>query len=271
MRPEALSPLVSRILVSVLALPLVLGMVYLGGWALFALALAAALVALHEYAELIRPLRPLVLGAYVGATAMLLGAELGGVDWMLAGLLLSVLVTFVLQGLAWTRQPATVAIGSTVLGTAWIGFGLGFLLLIRELEHGLLALITILLAVFAADTFAYFAGRLVGRHRMTPVLSPGKTWEGFAVGTLAALTVAFFALYEDRGTFLTIWQSLVLGGVVAVAGAAGDLFESALKRDMQVKDTGRLLGAHGGVLDRIDSLLFVAPAAYYTLAAFGHA
>ncbi len=268
---ETLSPLVSRVLVSIVALPIVLGFVYLGGWALFGLALAAALAALHEYAELVRPLRPLVLGAYLGAAAMLLGALLGGVQWLLGGFLAAVLITFVLQGLAWTRQPATVAIGSTVLGTAWIGFGVAHLLLIRDLDQGLLAIYTVLLAVFAADTFAYFAGRLVGRHRMTPVLSPGKTWEGFVAGTIAALAVAFFALYEDRETFLTIWQSLVLGGVVAVSGALGDLFESALKRDMHVKDTGRLLGAHGGVLDRVDSLLFVAPASYYTLVALGHA
>ncbi len=102
-------------------------------------------------------------------------------------------------------------------------------------------------------------------------MSPGKTWEGFVAGTIAAIAVAFFALYEDRDTYLEIWQALVLGGVVAIAAALGDLFESALKRDMQVKDTGRLLGGHGGVLDRVDSLLWAAPAAFYLLLAFGHA
>lgn len=264
------SGLLSRVLVSVVALPLVLGLVYLGGWALFGLAVAAALVALHEYAELIRPLRPLVLAAYLGTGTMLAGALLGGLDWLLAGFLASVVLAFVLQGVAWTRQPATVAIGSTVLGAAWIGFGLGHLLLIRDLDQGRLAIFTVLLAIFAADTFAFFAGRLVGRHRMAPVMSPAKTWEGFVVGTLAAMAVAFFAIYEDRDTFLSIWQSLVLGLVLALAGAVGDLFESAIKRDMQVKDTGRLLGAHGGMLDRIDSLLFAAPAAYYLILAFGH-
>jgi phosphatidate cytidylyltransferase len=124
--------------------------------------------------------------------------------------------------------------------------------------------------VWASDTLAFFAGRLVGRHKLAPVMSPRKTWEGFVAGTAAAVAVAFFALYEDRETFLTIWQALVLGGVIAVAGVLGDLFESAIKRDMEVKDTGRLLAAHGGVLDRVDSLLFAAPAAFYTILAFGH-
>src|SRR4029079_6794640 len=95
-------------------------------------------------------------------------------------------------------------------------------------------------------TVAYFAGRLVGRHKLAPRISPGKTWEGFVAGKLAALAVAFFALYEDRATFLTIPEALVFGGAVALSAALGDLFESALKRDMEVDDTGSLLCRHGG-------------------------
>ncbi len=264
--------LASRVAVSVVALPLVLALVWLGGWWLFGLAALAAVVGLHEYAVMVRTLRPLVLAAYVGAVAVLLGALLGGIPWLLGGVVVTLLVAFVLHAVASTRQPATVAIGSTVLGVAWIGLGLAHVVLLRDLpDHGRLAVFTVLLAVFAADTLAYFAGRLLGRHKLAPTMSPGKTWEGFVAGALAAVAVAFFALYEDRDGFLNIWQSLVLGGVVALSAAVGDLFESALKRDMQVKDTGRLLGGHGGVLDRIDSLLFAAPAAFYLILALGFA
>lgn len=263
--------LISRVAVAVVGLPVVLGLVYLGGWWLFGLAAAAALVALHEYAALVRPLRPLVLGGYLGAFLILLGAELGGYEWALAGVLATLLVTFVLHGVAETRQPPTVAIGSTVLGTIWIALGLAHILLLRELDsHGRLAVFTLLLAVWASDTLALFAGKLLGRHKLAPVMSPGKTWEGFLAGTLGAVAVSFFALYEDRETFLTIWQAVVLGLVVALAGVLGDLFESAVKRDMQVKDSGRLLGGHGGVLDRVDALLFAAPAAFYLILAFGY-
>lgn len=264
--------LVSRLLVAVVGLPLVLGVVYLGGWWLFGLALAVALVGLHEFAAMTRRLRPLVLAGYLGAVAMLLGTEMGGVPWLLGGVMVTLLLAFVLQGFAGTRQPATVAIGSTLLGAAWVGLGLAHVILLRDLPaHGRLAVFTVLLAVFAADTLAYFAGRLVGRHKLAPKLSPGKTWEGFVAGTAAAVAVAFFALYEDRAVFLSIPQSLALGAAVALAAAFGDLFESALKRDMGVKDTGRLLGGHGGVLDRIDSHLFAAPAAFYVILAFGYA
>ena len=185
--------------------------------------------------------------------------------------MLTLLLSFVMQGLTGTSQPATVAVGATVLGAAWIGLGVGFVLLIRDLDHGVLAIFTVLLAVFAADTFAFFGGRLLGRHRMAPVMSPRKTWEGFVTGTVAAVAVAFFAVYPDRDVFLTVWQSLVLGLVLACAGALGDLFESLLKRDMGAKDSGSVLGAHGGILDRLDAHLFAAPAAYSLIAAFGHA
>jgi phosphatidate cytidylyltransferase len=266
----SLGPLFSRVLVALLGLPIVLGIVYLGGWWLFALAAVGALLALHEYALLIRSLRPVILAAYVGALLSLLGARLGGLEWTVAGFLSTILLAFILHRLAGTRQSATVAIASTVLGAGWIGLCLGHLLLLRAIpDDGRLATFTVLLAVWAGDIGAFFAGRLIGRHRLAPSLSPGKTWEGFAFGTAATIFVAFVALYKQD--YLSIGQSIVLGVVIAVVGPIGDLFESALKRDMQVKDTGRLLAAHGGVLDRIDSLLFASVAAYYLLRAFGPA
>jgi phosphatidate cytidylyltransferase len=202
----------------------------------------------------------------------LLGAEIGGIDWMVGGFMATFAVAFVLNAVAETRAPATVAVSATVFGAAWIAFGLGHLVLIRGLHvHARLAALTVIIAVFADSTFAYFGGRLIGRHRMAPILSPGKTWEGFVVGSLAAIFVTFIALYQERKHFLSIWQAVVLGVVIALAEVMGDLFESALKRDMQVKDTGRLLAGHGGMLDRIDSILFAAPAAYWLIRAFGYA
>jgi phosphatidate cytidylyltransferase len=157
---------------------------------------------------------------------------------------------------------------ATVLGAAWIGLGLAHMIFIREIpEHGVLAAFTVILTVFAADTAAYAAGRLFGRHKLAPRTSPGKTWEGLVVGTIAAVLVPFFAFYEQG--LLDIPESLILGGAIAVAAPIGDLFESALKRDAGIKDSGRLLLGHGGVLDRIDALLFAAVASFYVLAAFG--
>jgi phosphatidate cytidylyltransferase len=257
----------SRILVGLVGIPVVLGVVYLGGWWVFGLAAVGAAIALHEFWLMTRPLRPLAPAGYVGAGLALAAAEVGDVGWMLGGAMTSFALAFVLKAVSETRQAATTSISATVMGTFWIGVGLGFLILVRELpEHGRLAAFTVLLAVWAGDTFAYFGGRLVGRHKMAPRTSPGKTWEGFFFGTAATIFVAFVALYEQE--FLTIAESIVLGAVLAVAAPLGDLFESLLKRDAGVKDSGSLLGGHGGMLDRLDAFLFAAPAAYFTILAF---
>ena len=263
---------VSRIAVALVGVPVVLALVYLGGGWLFGLVALVALLALHEFWLMARSLRPLALAGYIGAGAALAGAELGGAEWALGGFLTTLALAFVLKGVAETKTTTTAAVGATVLGTAWIGFGLAHVLLVRGVpEHGALLAFTVLLAVWASDTGAYFVGRLIGRHKLAPVTSPGTTWEGLAAGTVFAVAVPFFALYEDRESFMAIWEALVLGAAIAVAAPLGDLFESAIKRDMEVKDSGRLLGGHGGVLDRIDALLFTSIAADYTVAALGHA
>jgi phosphatidate cytidylyltransferase len=265
-----MTPLASRILVAAIGLPLVLGLVYAGGWWLFVLVAIGAVLAVHEYALMARSLRPVTLAAYAGVLLTLFGAELGGVVWMVAGFLTTLLLAFILHWVGQTRQSATIAISATVLGTAWIGLGLSYLLLLRDSpDHVRLATVTVLLAVWAGDIGAFFAGRLIGRHKLAPALSPGKTWEGFVFGTLCTVFVAFVALYDDRNNYLSIGQAIVLGLVVSVVGPLGDLFESGVKRDMQVKDSGRILAGHGGVLDRLDAPLFAFVAVYYLLLALG--
>jgi phosphatidate cytidylyltransferase len=262
-----MSNAVSRVVVGLIGLPIVLGVVYIGGWWVFALAAIAAGIALHEYWLLARPLAPLAPAGYIGAALALVGAEMGGVGWMIGGVLTTFLFAFALKAISEARQAATIAISGTVMGAMWIGAGLAFLILLRDLPvHGRLVAFSVLLAVWAGDTIAYVGGRLVGRHKLAPRTSPGKTWEGLVFGTAATIFVAFIAFYKQD--FLTIGQSIVVGVVIAIAAPAGDLFESLLKRDMDVKDTGTLLGGHGGMLDRIDALLFAAPAVYFTILAF---
>jgi len=264
--------LLSRILVAAILLPLVIGLVYLGGWWLFGLALVGGLLALHELYVMVRDLRPLVLGGFLGFALTMLGLQLGGLEWMLGGLLSTFVFAFVVYGLGGVRQAATTSFGVTLLGVAWVGAGIGCLLLIRDIpEFGFWAVMAVLFTVFAADTGAFFVGRTFGRHSLAPAISPKKSWEGLVGGVLAAVGMAFVILYKDRADFLSIPQSLLLGLVIALAAVLGDLFESAVKRDLEVKDSGRVLGGHGGMLDRLDSLLWAGPAAYFAILAFGSA
>jgi phosphatidate cytidylyltransferase len=266
---DGMSNLVSRVLVVLVGLPLVLGVVWLGGWWLCVLAGAVGLLALHEFYVMTRSLRPIVIAGYLGLALTLVSAQAGGFAWVAGSLFATVALAFLLKGLADTRQSATVAVGGTLLGVTWIGLGLVALLALRALpEHGRLAAFTVLIAVWAGDTFAFLVGHVVGRHKLAPTISPGKTWEGFVGGTAATVFVTFVALYKDRDEFLSIGQVLLLGAALAAAAPLGDLFESLLKRDMGVKDSGRLLAGHGGVLDRIDAQLFAAVAALYLILAF---
>jgi phosphatidate cytidylyltransferase len=263
-----MSSFVSRVVVAALLLPLVFLVIWAGGWWFFALIAFVAVLALHEFYGMTRGMRPVLLAGYAGTIAALLGAQWGP-EWALGGFLATFGFTFVFKGLS-GAPPTTDSIAATILGAAWIGLGLAHMTFIREIpDHGVLAAFTILLSVFAADTVAFFVGRLLGRHKLAPRTSPGKTWEGLAAGTIVAVLVPFFALYEEG--FLDVPESLVLGGVIAIAAPLGDLFESALKRDAGIKDTGRLLLGHGGMLDRIDALLFAAVASYYVFLAFGAA
>lgn len=263
-----MSNAVSRLVVVAVGLPVVLGLAWLGGWWMFALLVVAAVIALDELYRAGREFRPLALAGFGGLVACLLGIQLGGVGWMAAGAMLTLPLAFVFVLFAETRQRATISLAFTVLGVVWIGMGLGHLILIRAIpEHGRLAIFTVLIAVFAADSGAYLIGRLAGRHKMAPTLSPGKSWEGFFGGLAAGVFATWVALY--RTGFADSWRSLLLGLAIVVAAVLGDLLQSLVKRDVGIKDSGRILAGHGGVFDRVDSLLVAVPVAYYVLAAMG--
>ena len=181
--------LASRVAIAVPLLAAVLAAAYFDDWWLFAVAVVAAVLALHELYTLIRPLRPLVLAGYAGVLAGLIGAAAGGVEWLFAGLLSTFVFAFALYGVAESRQSGTVMIATTVLGAMWIGTGVASLLLLRDYgsEHtGRLAIFTVLLAVWAGDTAAYFAGRLFGRHKLARCSRRARRGRGSSSGRSSA-------------------------------------------------------------------------------------
>jgi len=159
-------------------------------------------------------------------------------------------------------------IAATMLGVTWVGLALSHAVFLRALEHGEGLLLGVLVGTFLGDTAAYAGGRVYGRRLLAPDISPNKTVEGLVAGLVGG-TLAFWAagLYMD---WLGGWEALAIGFLVALAAPLGDLFESALKRDLEVKDTGSLMGPHGGVLDRLDAVFFTVVVGYYAALAFGY-
>jgi phosphatidate cytidylyltransferase len=254
------SDLLRRLLVAVPALFVVVLLVVQGGW-IFALAIAAlGVVCLGELFAMFDRTHPVRLAGFVGIAGMIVAAEAGGPPDLLGALAACIPLVFVL-GLAQSRAPGAAGIAVTVLGLAWVGLGLGHAVLLRDLPHGDGVVIDVAVGTFVGDTAAYLGGRAFGSRKLAPGISPNKTVEGLLIGVLAAVIGVWFAgLYQD---WITGTQALLLGLAIAVAAPLGDLMESYLKRDAGTKDTGKLFGAHGGALDRIDAILFTAIAGYY--------
>jgi phosphatidate cytidylyltransferase len=160
------------------------------------------------------------------------------------------------------REHASWAMAVVIFGTVWIGLAMAHAVLLRELDHGGSLVLAVLIGTFIGDTAAYFGGRAFGRIPLAPAISPNKTLEGLACGVIGG-TLAFWLFLVGYHDWIAGTDALVIGGAVALVAPIGDLFESLIKRDLDVKDTGRLFGAHGGALDRLDAVLFTIVTAYY--------
>jgi phosphatidate cytidylyltransferase len=260
-RRHGRSDLMGRVLVAVPAALAVILVNAAGGlvWTLALFALGC--LCLHELYELVRGLRPVRLAGFLGLAGLLLAAHYGTQFQIVLAAVAVVPVLFALTAWGPSREHATLAMASTLLGVWWIGLALAHAVLLRDLPHGNAIVIDVLVGTFVGDTGAYFGGRNFGRRPLAPRISPNKTLEGLIAGMLTAILAVYFAgLYQD---WLSTGQALLLGLAVAVAAPIGDLFESFVKRDVGIKDSGRAFGAHGGALDRVDAALFAAVVGYY--------
>ncbi len=264
-RGRGLGDLPVRVGTAVIFGVLLLGALLFGralGWGL--LVGAAAGVAVSEVYTLTRERSrlPNELLGVVATAALPVSTAIWGIDGLVAAL-----TVFVVAALLWHlafRQVLIADTAVTVFGVVYVGFTLAHLVLMRLLDSGTLLVLTTLVSVWVGDSVAYFVGKSLGRHKMSPRVSPKKTWEGLAAGTVA--TIAVWAGAQpviEAG--LTMTTHLVAGAAVAAAAVCGDLVESRLKRETGVKDSGRSLPGHGGFLDRFDSLILVSVVVYHVL------
>ena len=267
----------SRIITALVVLPVLIASILIS-WLqpLFVLLAAAALVlGLFEFYVLAkkRDLKPDAVAGYIAAAGLFVIFYITR-PWQLLDMLFliqAVLLIFIpgtliaatLRGAPFDKMLASA--GATILGVLYVVFLGGHLVAVRTgfnqpLSADLLSFF--FLVLMGSDTGAYYVGRALGKHKLAPSISPGKTWEGVAGGIAASLILATIAHYWFFRE-LPLKLALPLAAVMTVLGILGDLTESALKRGAGTKDAAKLLPGHGGILDRLDSLLFNAPLIYY--------
>lgn len=264
----------SRIITALIALPILIASIYFSWlWPLFiAIAAAAMVFGLHEFWSLARrrSMKPDLAVGFMGAAGLFVGFCFDA-PGKFPQLLLVTVIVFVIAALAAEMlhgAPFDKILGSagaTVLGVLYVVLLGGHLVSLRigfdeKLSMHLLSFF--FLVVMGSDVGAYYTGRAFGRHKLAPRVSPGKTWEGAIGGMAASLllaTLAHFWFFQE----MSLKATLPLAAVLNIFGVVGDLTESALKRGAGAKDAANILPGHGGVLDRLDSLLFNAPVIYY--------
>ena len=277
-----------RLLTAVVGIPILVGSIILGSPWITVILLIAGVAAIWELYRMPPgsvPHLPFMLGA-AWVLALLLGAHVasGRDDFLIisgviiaAGSFFSLLwfIAYYRPEQSDEKKSYPVGLAYLILGPIYVGFLLSHALMIREIslpeiadtrltEIGVSWLLFALLSTFAVDTGAYIVGRSIGKRPIAPSISPNKTWEGSVGGWVSAL-VAAVALGQLLELNINVWQQIVIGAVVGVVAQWGDLLASKLKRITGVKDTGSIIPGHGGMLDRLDSLLFTLPAVYYLI------
>jgi len=259
-RSRRRSELFTRVLV---AIPLAIATIIfnnIGGLPFALFIIAAGLICMHELYGLLAIWRPIALIGFAAVAVMVLVARSGDTAHVLEVAVAAVPVALLAVLISDRRRP-TIAIAGTLLGIYYVGFAFAHAELLRELPHGNGVFLDVLVGTFVGDTGAYLGGRLFGRRPLAPAVSPHKTVEGLVCGMLVAILAVFLAgLYQ---TWLSQGHAILLGVAVAVVAPLGDLFESVIKRDAGVKDSGSVFGPHGGALDRLDSALFAVVVGYY--------
>jgi phosphatidate cytidylyltransferase len=257
------SDLFARILVAIPALAFAIFIIASGGWIFTAGAVLLGLLCLHELFRMYEDVRPVKLAGFAALIALGVAATVGEERQVLLAAVAFLPVLFLLGIAMPLREGVTVTAGMafTTFGVFWIGMAIAHAVLLRGTAHGDGILVDILVGTFIGDTGAYLGGRSFGTRRLAPRISPNKTVEGLAIGFATAVVATWCAgLYQD---WLSGADALLLGVAVGLAAPLGDLFESQVKRDSGVKDTGKAFGAHGGALDRLDAAFFTLVAGYY--------
>jgi len=257
--------LITRALVGVVGAILAIIVVYTGGIPLLIALIVLSILGLHEFYRMTRSYKPNLLAGYGGAALILIGAHTGGLEGAMRGCVYLFALTFILHAIRGLKPEMVGEMAVTFFGAFYVGIGFAHVILLRTPTYGISLVIVVLLATWTSDTVAYAVGHYLGQRPISPVISPNKTIEGTLAGFIGTIVVVLIA--GKSLPWMGSGQFFVLGLVIAIAAPLGDLFESYIKRASHVKDAGTIIPGHGGILDRFDSLLFAAVAAFYVVTA----
>ncbi len=257
-----------RIITALIAIPVVLAIVWLGGWWAFAAATIVVILGAYELHRMMlhEGYHPLILISLALSVLFLVAAMLPQLRLLLleSGLGIALLVTFPLLFFRKKLEGAMVDWSLTLAIAIYLGWPLSLFPLLRGFQVGISPgfwwVLTVLLGVWGFDTGAFFTGHFIGRHKLAPNISPAKTWEGVIGGMILSITAAL--LFTTLPLGVPWYLAILLGILIGVAATLGDLAESLIKRQTHVKDSGQIMPGHGGILDRIDSMLFAVIAVY---------
>jgi phosphatidate cytidylyltransferase len=260
----------TRVITSVIGLLILVSVVYFGNPLIFWLVVSSVIViGMLEFYKIIQAkdmpvytLPGVLLGWLLSLVPL---ASISFADVTLTGFTISLIVLSLFLYALLTKRPleeSILALATTVFGIFYVSWLLSHLIFIRKLPYGLQFVFYLLLIVWSGDTGAYYAGSFFGKHKLAEIISPKKTFEGAVGGTAASILASVIA----KLTFLPLLSYLhcvVLALLLAIIAQLGDLCESMLKRAAEVKDSGTILPGHGGILDRLDGVMFAAPVLYY--------
>jgi phosphatidate cytidylyltransferase len=258
----------TRVLSALVLIPVAGWMVWAGGWWFFTAILLAAALAGYEFSQLMRrggySPAPVFVLAIIGLS--LFDAQFPSLDIAKPGLAWILILSISWQLFQSQDKAPTVNWALGIAGGLYVGWLSAHLIRLRALPDGLAWTITAVLVTWIGDTSAYLIGSAIGRHKLWPRLSPGKTWEGVLAGLIGSLLtgglVGYLTMHWMEGA-VGPGQGLIVGLLAAIIGPFGDLAISMMKRQVNAKDSGNIIPGHGGFLDRTDSLLFVLTATYY--------
>lgn len=270
-----------RIITAAVGIPLMLGSLYLGGWVFNVLMMLVGAVGLYEFYKLAdaKGATPNYIVGLLGGLAITILASLfvdpsqhWSIRWLLVMIPTLMLVSLLtLASEMWKNRPQAVFnVSTTLMGIVYVSLGFASLIYLRafqldgtlstnlDTDLGFRFVMIVFISVWMCDSIAYFVGMAIGKHKISVRVSPKKSWEGGVAGMIASIVsfVAGISLYMPT---VAIRHAVICGVIVGVGGQIGDFAESWLKRDADVKDSSQLIPGHGGVLDRFDSILFVAP------------